>query len=530
MSMTISIDNLRKALRDTNTKAAVAFAEAEKLKDGMIADGVDPTEGEHFEKVDAAYKAYSVLADEASQIEAKLDRLLEIEGISGRSPEGEPKRPIAGDPDRKEAPALAFGGRARAADRLLASEPYKQLKASGILDMSDARVATSPVKVLERTEFKTLVTGLSDTQAGAFVLADRETELLGLLRRPRVAAGLVNVGDTDSDMIEYVEQTSRTNNAAEVAEATSSADGAAPESGTAFAVRQVLVQEIKHFIPATKRAIADAGQVRAIIESELVEGVLERLDTQLLSGNGTPPNLRGIYNTSGISTQAKGADSRPDAVHKAFTLIRIANLQPDALGLHPNDAQDLRLEKDANGAYLFGPPSQAGGDQVWGVQMTSNVAFTDGTPIAGAYRRGASLWIREGVSMPRLVGEGRHRIDYRHVIWSLVRKPGAFSGYRYRDELFPSVTFRASYDALTKAHPASGDREYVRVLHLAASTSESDVEAALELVAEEGRLPTFDTVREIVREPGPVVVPALAAPKLDLGLYDVLLSAGARHG
>jgi HK97 family phage major capsid protein len=153
----------------------------------------------------------------------------------------------------------------------------------------------------------------------------------------------------------------------------------------------VLVQEIKHFIPATKRAIADAGQVRAIIESELVEGVLERLDGQLLSGNGTAPNLRGIYNTSGISTQAKGSDSRPDAVHKAFTLIRIANLQPDALGLHPNDAQDLRLEKDANGAYLFGPPSQAGGDQVWGVPMVANVAFTDGTPLAGAYRRGASL-------------------------------------------------------------------------------------------------------------------------------------------
>jgi HK97 family phage major capsid protein len=399
MSMTISIDNLRKALRDTNAKAAVAFADAEKLKDGMIAAGVDPTEGEQFEKVDAAYKGYSILADESAQIEAKLNRLLEIEGLSGKAPAGEPKRPIAGEPERKGGDTLVLGGRGRAADRLLASEPYRQLKASGILEMSDARVATAPVKVLERTEFKTLITGLADTQAGAFILADRQTELLELLRRPRVVAGLVNVGDTDSDMIEYVEQTSRTNNAAETAEATSSADGAAPESGVAFAVRQVLVQEIKHFIPATKRAIADAGQVRAIIESELVEGVLERLDGQLLSGNGSAPNLRGIYNTSGISTQAKGSDSRPDAVHKAFTLIRIANLQPDTLGLHPNDAQDLRLEKDANGAYLFGPPSQAGGDQVWGVPMVANVAFTDGTPLAGAYRRGASLWIREGVSM-----------------------------------------------------------------------------------------------------------------------------------
>ena len=74
---------------------------------------------------------------------------------------------------------MTFAGRGRAAERLLEWEPYKALKASGILDMSDARVATSPVKVLDRSEFKTLVTGLSDTQAGAFILADRQGELAG---------------------------------------------------------------------------------------------------------------------------------------------------------------------------------------------------------------------------------------------------------------------------------------------------------------------------------------------------------------
>ena len=72
MSMTISIDNLRTALRDTNAKAAVAFADAEKLKDGMIAAGVDPTEGEHFETVDTAYKGYSVLADNEQALIANL--------------------------------------------------------------------------------------------------------------------------------------------------------------------------------------------------------------------------------------------------------------------------------------------------------------------------------------------------------------------------------------------------------------------------------------------------------------------------
>ena len=75
-------------------------------------------------------------------------------------------------------------------------------------------------------------------------------------------------------------------------------------------------------------------------------------------------------------------------------------------------------------------------------------------------------------TMPRLLGEGKHRIDYRHVIWSLVRKPGAFAGYRYREELFPGLAFRAAYDALLRDVTSRADREYLRILHLAASTSE----------------------------------------------------------
>jgi hypothetical protein len=134
------------------------------------------------------------------------------------------------------------------------------------------------------------------------------------------------------------------------------------------------------------------------------------------------------------------------------------------------------------------------------------------------------------LTMPRLLGESKHRIDYRHVIWSLVRKPGAFAHYRYRDDLFPSLAFRAAYDALQRAVPASADREYVRVLHLAASTSEADVEAALHLVAELRQPPIFETVRALVRDPAPPAVPTLTPAALDFAIYDRLLVGGARHG
>ena len=78
-------------------------------------------------------------------------------------------------------------------------------------------------------------------------------------------------------------------------------------------------------------------------------------------------------------------------------------------------------------------------------------------------------------TIPRLIGQKQHRIDYRHVIWSLVRKPGAFAAYRYRDDLFPTTTFRLAYDRLTCSGIDRADRDYVRILHLAASTSESEV-------------------------------------------------------
>jgi len=140
--------------------------------------------------------------------------------------------------------------------------------------------------------------------------------------------------------------------------------------------------------------------------------------------------------------------------------------------------------------------------------------------------RGTS-WL---LSMPRLLGHGQHRIDYRHVIWSLVRKPGAFAQYRYRDDLFPTLCFRRAYDALGRAPVERADRHYVRVLHLAASTSEAEVETALQLLLDQGTPPTFDTVRDLVRVPTPDCVPTLAPAVLDLGLYDQLLSVGGSHG
>jgi len=125
--------------------------------------------------------------------------------------------------------------------------------------------------------------------------------------------------------------------------------------------------------------------------------------------------------------------------------------------------------------------------------------------------------------MERLRGQERHRIQYRHVVHSLVRKPGAFRGYRYRDELYPRVVFRRAYDALAARFGERGDGEYLKVLHLAATESEADVAVALELLLGAGRIPELSAVRELVSK-APPVVPVVHIRMPDLASYDGLLT------
>lgn len=125
----------------------------------------------------------------------------------------------------------------------------------------------------------------------------------------------------------------------------------------------------------------------------------------------------------------------------------------------------------------------------------------------------------------RLRGRGGHRIDYRHVIWSLVRKPGGFARYVYREEMFPSPIFRRAYDALQTPHRGTrGDLDYLRILHLAATTFEADVEAALELLLAAQEPISSERVKAVIGPPKPPDVPLLLPGVVNLAAYDQLLA------
>jgi len=101
-------------------------------------------------------------------------------------------------------------------------------------------------------------------------------------------------------------------------------------------------------------------------------------------------------------------------------------------------------------------------------------------------------------TMPRLRGERKHRICYHHIIDWLLRKPGAFANYRYREELFPTHRFRMAYDSLKRTRPASADKEYLRILHLAAHEGETATDKAILALFDQDQAVTAEAVKEMV--------------------------------
>jgi HK97 family phage major capsid protein len=375
-----TVSKVKDELTAVRGEAAVAWKAFDEYREHTAKENIDVTKDKTaFEKGEELHRAYAEKAQRAAELETMLVKSIEMLGADA-------PRPLEG---------IKGGG-----DELEGSRgERKRLPSMGEKFMDRGKVEVSPVKVLDREHAKALITGLSDTSAGAFVTADRQG-FYGLLLQTPVVLDLITTGETDSDTVEYVKQTSFTNAAAETAEATSLSDGSKPESAMAFAVVQALVRTIAHWIPVTKRALNDAAGLRTLIDSQMREGVRQRLEAQVINGNGTGENLRGILNTTGIGTVAVGAspDQRLDAIHRAITTVRLAFIEPNAVALHPQDFEDIRLMKNANGDYLYGSPAQAGPTTIWGLPSAVTTNVPNGTGIVGKFNE-AILWMREGIAL-----------------------------------------------------------------------------------------------------------------------------------
>jgi HK97 family phage major capsid protein len=267
--------------------------------------------------------------------------------------------------------------------------------------IGDLFVETDEFKAYKRGDRKTptvtLPTGLKnlfETATGWAPADIRGPRVVDFATRPLAVAELLPQGTTTAASIVYMEETLFSNSAAEVAEG-----GTKPE--VSLGLEEVLepVRKIAAFLPVTEEQLADVPQARAYINNRLGFMVRQRLDSQILVGDGTAPNLSGITDRSGVQTQALGGDNVPDAVYKAMTKIRVnAFSEPNAAVFHPNDWQTVRLLKTSDGIYIWGAPMDAGPERIWGIRVVQTTAMTENTALVGDWQQ-ASLIVRSGVDI-----------------------------------------------------------------------------------------------------------------------------------
>ncbi len=129
--------------------------------------------------------------------------------------------------------------------------------------------------------------------------------------------------------------------------------------------------------------------------------------------------------------------------------------------------------------------------------------------------------------LPRLRGRNKHRVSYRHIIDWLVRKPGAFEQYRYRDDLFPTSRFRMAYDSLKQTHGDRASKAYLKILYLAARETETGTDEALRHLFNEGQPISFEAVEALVRRGQEIPsATAVTVGPVELADYDALLTGG----
>lgn len=266
------------------------------------------------------------------------------------------------------------------------------------------------------------------TSAGWAADVERRDTVVPLVVAPLAVVDLLNVTSTGSvGSVTYWKESTRTNGAAEVAE-----DGTMPEAALELTETSSAIRKVAVLLPVTDEQLEDRPRARGYITETLPAMIRERVCGQAIVGNGTAPNLRGILNTSGIQTQAKGSDPTPDAVYKAIVkVMTTGGALPDAYVTNPLDWADVRLLRTSDGVYIWGSPSDAGPDRIWGLRTVLESRVTENTGIVGAWKRHSELAVRKGVEVDvGLVNDdfadGRQHFRARFRAALIFDRPAAF--------------------------------------------------------------------------------------------------------
>ena len=214
---------------------------------------------------------------------------------------------------------------------------------------------------------------------------------------PNVVAYAFAHVPTTSNSISYLKESAFTNSAAETAEGAKK-----PESKMEFTEADAPVRTIAHFIRVTKQLADDAPALAAYINSRMMYGLNRRIEKQLLNGDGSGNNLKGIFAKGNYTAHGFTADNMEstdtilDLIRRCAATMRKSGYTPNAIFLNPMDFDTLRGMKDTNGNYLMGSPLQAGTDiRPWGLRVIESPEVTEKKFMVADTVMGATIYDRQ---------------------------------------------------------------------------------------------------------------------------------------
>lgn len=376
-------------------------AEARQKADALAAEyaekGVnllDPENKEAFDAVDAAYKASDELEGELAKMQAVRETA--TGWLGKKSPT------IARDVIRDAGLTLA--------ETFMADGQYELLAKAGAFESGKARVEIPGIEVLERAGLvKAMKSGrglmAATVDATPIIAPDIQVypPVSLPVRQPRIV-DLVTVTTTESNLIEYSAMIERTDVAAPTAKGTAYSDATYE-----WELREAPVRDIGQGIPTHRSELADQGQLEALLGQLLSVGVELALEDQVVEGDGTGQNLTGILHTSGINSLYRDTttpERRIEALHRGITKERLTLFgEPDGMAMHPTDYEETIFEKtdSGDGGYVWlGALAGLAANtptQLWGKPVVITPAIPQGTSIVGAWKLGATVYMRAGVSV-----------------------------------------------------------------------------------------------------------------------------------
>jgi HK97 family phage major capsid protein len=256
---------------------------------------------------------------------------------------------------------------------------------------------TSSFRGSRRVEVPRAAITSAPTSGGALVQGERVGVILAPQRRLTIR-DLVAPGTTGSSSVEYVRETGFTNNAAIIGEGL-----AKPYSELTFALENANVRTIAHLFKGSRQILDDASALQSYIDARARYGLLMTEEAQLLYGNGTGNNLKGIIPQAQAYAAPGGivveAEQRIDRIRLALLQAMLAEFPSTGIVLNPIDWAAIELLKDGDGRYIIGKPQDGTTPRLWNLPVVETQAIVQDQFLVGAFSLAAQIYDRMGIEV-----------------------------------------------------------------------------------------------------------------------------------